>query len=260
MGTIWGCGSSMIVFTAVVASRPKVSDPLLLSFNDIHDSNSQSGQTNIETANSTEEVKINLVWNTQTSFHCYLDLNGTETDLGDSDTTVNHVINESDQVSFKFYMPGNVPPDPVCDVDVTLYRLNDDLIDTFNVYLYKSSCYLTTACVNYKGLEDDGDELKAMRDLRDNWMIPNGYKGLIDEYYINAGEIINKINQSKEPSKEYNKIFCSVKRCQDLVVKGRFEEAYKEYLKMYYRLAKKYCNTKKHELVKEEILKIQSNG
>ena len=46
------------------------------------------------------------------------------------------------------------------------------------------ACFLTTACVQYAGLEDDCEELTIMRNFRDDYLLrQDSGKQLVEEYY-----------------------------------------------------------------------------
>ena len=57
-------------------------------------------------------------------------------------------------------------------------------------------CYLTSACVEARGLPDDCMELQTLRDFRDNWLKqqPCG-QDEVAEYYATAPRIVDKINK-----------------------------------------------------------------
>lgn len=53
-----------------------------------------------------------------------------------------------------------------------------------------NGCYLTTACVEYKGLSDSCKELTLLRNFRDNYMKNNSSTD-IDKYYQVAPRIVD---------------------------------------------------------------------
>jgi len=105
---------------------------------------------------------------------------------------------------------------------------------------FKSACYLTTATVQYKGLLDDGPELTAMRTLREHYRGDVYYDNLIVEYYQNAGLIIQGIDNSIDPSIDYEFIYQSVLKVKDFVDQSMWEEAKNEYIDTYFILKAKY--------------------
>lgn len=78
----------------------------------------------------------------------------------------------------------------------------------------KSRCYLTSACVEYRGLPDDCHELAVLRDFRDGWLSAQpGGPALIDEYYRVAPAIVDAIEASGLQRAIYARIFCVVRGC-----------------------------------------------
>ena len=58
-------------------------------------------------------------------------------------------------------------------------------------------CFLTTACVDHKGLADDCYELQVLRTIRDTIITWNDeMKSLVEEYYRIAPFIVERINAS----------------------------------------------------------------
>ena len=113
------------------------------------------------------------------------------------------------------------------------------VIDTFTD-IVPGGCYLTTATVQYKGLLDDGPELTAMRQLREYYRGDVYYDNLIVEYYQNAGDIIQGIDNSVDPSVDYEFIYQSVLKVKNYVDQSMWEEAKEEYLNTYFILKNKY--------------------
>jgi len=132
-----------------------------------------------------------------------------------------------------------------CEGDITV-RLNNGsgrIIDEFHyTVLDHPGCYLTTACVNYKGLDDNCSELTAMRLLRAHYVNETGYVELINEYYELAPFIIEGINQESNPNEIYEQIYQSVKICETAVNNEDWATAHDEYLEMYYQLAETYIS------------------
>ena len=102
----------------------------------------------------------------------------------------------------------------------------------------KKGCFISTACMISKGLSDNCLELKTLRHFRDNFvkLQVRGSEDL-NEYYLTAPEIINKINQSENSRARYEAIFNGlVKISLQLIGKGKFEEAYEHYKKYILKL------------------------
>ena len=104
-------------------------------------------------------------------------------------------------------------------------------------------CYLTTACVRYKGLPDNCIELSTLRSFRDGYMssFEQGKRD-VEEYYKTAPEIVEKINNSGNAADIYKELYSDViTPCVDLIREGKNEEAYKKYKAMVKSLKDKYC-------------------
>ena len=84
-------------------------------------------------------------------------------------------------------------------------------------------CYLTTACVEHKGLQDDCLELSTLREFRDNYLrnLPDGDKE-IEEYYRTAPKIVDTINHSGDAESIYDEMFENeIKPCVEMILDGR---------------------------------------
>ena len=138
-----------------------------------------------------------------------------------------------------FSVFGGTPFDAVGDVSFKITSFTGTLIDSFTA-TKTSACYLTTATVQYKGLLDDGPELTAMRTLREHYRGDVYYDNLIVEYYQNAGAIIQGIDNSVDPSVDYEFIYQSVLKVQNYVEQSMWEEAKEEYITTYFVLKNKY--------------------
>ena len=145
-------------------------------------------------------------------------------------------------------VPGNtmyfniVNTEPPADVGTITFRITSftgTLIDSLTA-TWVGGCYLTTATVQYKGLLDDGPELTAMRTLREHYRGDVYYDDLIAEYYQNAGLIIQGIENSLDPSVDYEFIYQSVLKVKDYVDQSMWEEAKEEYVSTYFILKNKY--------------------
>ena len=81
-----------------------------------------------------------------------------------------------------------------------------------------SSCFLTSACVEYLGKEDDCEELTKLRAFRDNYLRKQeDGEELIKEYYQVAPLIVEKINSSSEKEKYYEYIYSNIIKCLKLI-------------------------------------------
>jgi len=106
-----------------------------------------------------------------------------------------------------------------------------------------SCCYLTTACVKYKGLDDDCEELTVLRYFRDTYLMekPNG-KAMIDMYYKQAPCILHNIAKENTGAQEkiMEQIYGIVRRCVDAINDGDNEFAFLEYCNMVRMLDAQY--------------------
>ena len=117
-------------------------------------------------------------------------------------------------------------------------------------------CYLTTATVTHKGKEDDCAELTAMRDLR-TYIIEKGHEDLIFDYYKYSKHIVKEIKKQKNPEPYYDKIYESVKRVMKYMSNKEYDNAFNDYLDMYYELVYEFIEDKKEVIDKN---KFKSNG
>ncbi|MBQ4369620.1 MAG: hypothetical protein II784_01325 [Oscillospiraceae bacterium] len=92
-------------------------------------------------------------------------------------------------------------------------------------------CFLTSACVEERGLADDCRELTAMRALRDNYIrnIPGG-EDEIREYYETAPLIVSAIKASDDRKSEFDSIYREmILPCLEFVESGKYHDAYTLY-------------------------------
>ncbi|MBN2487714.1 MAG: DUF4157 domain-containing protein [Methanosarcinaceae archaeon] len=102
-------------------------------------------------------------------------------------------------------------------------------------------CFLTTACIEAKGLPDDCKELTVLRNFRDGYMnnIDGGME-MIKEYYDIAPKIVRNIYASNEAKKEFVSLYGDIEKCVDLIEKDKNSEAIKIYRQMVLRLKVKW--------------------
>ena len=89
-------------------------------------------------------------------------------------------------------------------------------------------CFITTACVEARGLQDDCHELTVLRNYRDSYL-KNRQNGAHDiaEYYQCAPEIVACINQRRDAHKLWEHLFDTViTPCVSYIEEQRYEEAY----------------------------------
>jgi len=96
-----------------------------------------------------------------------------------------------------------------------------------------SLCFLTTACCEVMGKEDDCFELQTLRLFRDEYMIDNGYINLVEEYYRIAPKIVEAINKQTDARKIWENLYYEyIKPCVNLAVKDT-DECNEECLRLY---------------------------
>lgn len=89
-----------------------------------------------------------------------------------------------------------------------------------------SGCFLTSACVEFLGKEDDCYELTTLRNFRDTYLAKtSGGENLIKEYYEVAPSIVEKINSSGKEELYYSYIYSEIQKCIENIEKGKNEEA-----------------------------------
>ena len=117
--------------------------------------------------------------------------------------------------------------------------------DTYQVPKAESGgCYLTTACVEQRGLPDDCDELTTLRLFRDGYMRtqPGGEEDIL-EYYEKAPKIVDVISKQNNKSEVYDYIYSDViVPCVEYIKNGENEEAYEIYRSMVKELETKYLS------------------
>lgn len=86
-------------------------------------------------------------------------------------------------------------------------------------------CYLTTACCKFMKLPDDCSQLTILRKFRDDY-VPSV---MVDEYYMSAPEILNKVNGNRTLLKYIYKV---INKCVDFIHSGDNILALREYSNM----------------------------
>ena len=100
-----------------------------------------------------------------------------------------------------------------------------------------SGCFLTSACVQYKGLADDCEELTVLRGFRDGYMqsFAEG-RALVKQYYEIAPAIVKNIDKSQHANACYEDIYQTVRLCVEAVLDGRNADA----VTLYRAMVEKY--------------------
>ena len=102
-----------------------------------------------------------------------------------------------------------------------------------------SKCFLTTACVEWRGLPDDCLELTLLRWFRDNYVrnIPGG-RSLIRRYYAMAPAMMIAINCRPDRERILSRIYRTVRHCVRAIQMENWEAALQEYQGMVLKLRK----------------------
>lgn len=118
------------------------------------------------------------------------------------------------------------------DVNEDIYRRYCRDYNYENCPIYKheesSGCFLTSACVEAKGLPDDCYELTVLRKFRDTYLrfLPCGEKE-IAEYYFVAPQIVSAIKNREDYLGIFGSIYTKlVKPCVNMIERGDNEKAY----------------------------------
>ena len=105
-----------------------------------------------------------------------------------------------------------------------------------------SGCFLTSACTEALGLDDDCMELSTLRSFRDNWLAnqPDG-KEEIEKYYQIAPPIVQNIRMHSNCTQIFRSIYDElVVPCVHLIEDGRYEDAHILYRKKTVELMNAY--------------------
>ncbi len=94
-------------------------------------------------------------------------------------------------------------------------------------------CYLTTACVQHRGLADDCRELTVLRAFRDGYLSaqPHG-PALIRDYYRRAPRLARAISVSPDADRTWEWIYRVIRGCVRDIALGRPEQAEAAYRAM----------------------------
>jgi hypothetical protein len=95
----------------------------------------------------------------------------------------------------------------------------------------KSGCFITSACVEARGLNDNCIELSALRWWRDSYVrgLPHG-TAVIDDYYEVAPRVVRAINCSSDKRGIYDYLYKAlVLKTVELIADGKKEEAFANY-------------------------------
>lgn len=105
-----------------------------------------------------------------------------------------------------------------------------------------SGCYLTSACVEAKGLPDDCYELTTLRKFRDGWLREQTFgEADIQEYYATAPKIVSGIRALPDAAAVFEGMYQElVLPCVRMIEAGAMEKAYEHYKQFLLHLKKQY--------------------
>lgn len=133
------------------------------------------------------------------------------------------------------------------DVNEDVYSKYCSGYDYYDCPIYKGDsssggCFLTSACVEAKGLADDCRELTVLRDFRDNWLRAQPIGEMeVAEYYRIAPPIVEKIKARDDAVSVFESIYNElVLPCVAFIDNGKNEEAYALYKKLTQSFATQY--------------------
>lgn len=89
-----------------------------------------------------------------------------------------------------------------------------------------SGCFLTSACIQYYGLNDDCYQLQTLRKFRDNYLLQT-YEGraLVQQYYFIAPQLVRLIKTDKNQNILFQKIFRKITAACIAIECKKFEKA-----------------------------------
>jgi hypothetical protein len=96
-------------------------------------------------------------------------------------------------------------------------------------------CYITTACVKYKGFSDDCYILQTLRNFRDDHMLSSqAGKDAVKLYYETAPDLVNKIESMENAKSLFNSIYHNylIKAVLE-IESGQFKKAESTYTELY---------------------------
>ncbi|WP_299484612.1 CFI-box-CTERM domain-containing protein [Acaryochloris sp. IP29b_bin.137] len=105
----------------------------------------------------------------------------------------------------------------------------------------KFKCYITTACVRARDLDDDCEELMVLRSFRDSFILMkrNG-KELVDYYYRYSPLIVRRIDESEDSELIYRELYVIIRKCVQAIQSGENEYAFQKYCEMVVHLKEQF--------------------
>lgn len=106
-----------------------------------------------------------------------------------------------------------------------------------------NGCFLTSACVEFKGLNDDCYELSTLRGFRDYYISQlNDGEENIKDYYEHAPIIVENIDKSETRNQIYADMYDNlIIKCIKLIEENELNSAYEVYSNYYSNLKESYA-------------------
>lgn len=105
----------------------------------------------------------------------------------------------------------------------------------------RRNCFITTACVQARGLPDDCEELTVLRQFRDSYMLGKpGGEELVALYYRVAPAIVRGIGRRSDAAEILEGLYAVVRQCVEAIQTDRPEAARQVYTSMILRLFEEY--------------------
>ena len=95
--------------------------------------------------------------------------------------------------------------------------------------IFSGGCYITTALVERKGLDDNCDEMNKFRFLRQNYVLSSNRPDLhkdLEEYYVLGQIIVNWANSRQDTEEIWDYIETYIHEVLTLINKGDLKKAY----------------------------------
>lgn len=140
-------------------------------------------------------------------------------------------IEEGSNYEFKWNILGGIELEPKSEIKKELPKDYDKK---------KHLCFITTSCVESKGLKDNCEQLNILRDFRDNYLKrqENGLRE-IQEYYEIAPGIVRAINSGDDSRRVYEQIYeRDIRTAIALIQRGNYDVGHNHYKEMVLRLKK----------------------
>ena len=104
-----------------------------------------------------------------------------------------------------------------------------------------SACFITTACVEARGLPDHCPELNVVRAFRDCYIkgLPDGEE-IVSEYYKVAPNIVAGINKAENRDAVYLDLYEQLVSNIRLIYSGKYNEVLSNYFRLLNELKQRY--------------------